>query len=303
MGKDYDLCTCTGSIPLTPLSYSTKRSSMFRGTQPSNMGCTNSVLIDGQVTVDCEQGTALIDCASGFNGGKFSDLSNIPIFIWNNTVSAQVSIVFRFYQQIRINVIRMFFWRSQSNSILVPDVLVYRSNNHSTTPSNPIFISYNAAGSINGKSTLNITNSDNEQQFQYLRIAMRFNNNHEWIFLSEVQFCGKYDTIVRVVNNVMIFTGNVAPYHFTQPPIDGYMQAVSPTATIVMVTCSLNVTIPDNMIILWRHNNSLMPTVDGESLTIELINFGPSDVGVYQCIFNNYVNGWVLKRSIILGEH
>jgi len=133
---------------------------------------------------------------------------------------------------------------------------------------------------------------------------MRFNNNHEWIFLSEVHFCGKYNTTVRIVNNnVMIFTGNVAPYHFTQPSIDGYMQAVSPTATIVMVTCSLNVTIPDNMIILWRHNNSLMPTVDGESLTIELINFGPSDVGVYQCIFNNYVNGWVLKRSITLGEH
>ena len=65
-----------GSIPLSPLSYNTMRSNIFNGIQPSNEGCTNGVSIDGQVTIDCGQGTTLIDCDRGFNGGDYSDLSN-----------------------------------------------------------------------------------------------------------------------------------------------------------------------------------------------------------------------------------
>ena len=103
----------TGSIPLSPLSYNTMRSNVFNGTQPSNEGCTNGVSIDGQVTIDCGQGTTLIDCDRGFNGGDYSDLSRS--FAWNRTtsVAAQVSIVFRFDQQINISRITMFFWNSQ----------------------------------------------------------------------------------------------------------------------------------------------------------------------------------------------
>ena len=69
------------------------RSNVFNGTQPSNEGCTNGVSIDGQVTIDCGQGTTLIDCDRGINDGDYSDLSNI--LAWNRTTSVgeQVSMV------------------------------------------------------------------------------------------------------------------------------------------------------------------------------------------------------------------
>ena len=98
---------------------------MLNGTQPGNEGCANGVSIDGQVITDCGQGTTLIDCDQGYNDdADYSDLSNY--FIWNKTASIdqQVSIVFRF-DQISISRISMFFWNSQSNSIIVPNVMMY----------------------------------------------------------------------------------------------------------------------------------------------------------------------------------
>ena len=169
------------------------KSHVFNGTQPSNEGCTNGVSIDGQVTIDCGQGTTLIDCDRGYNdNADYSDLSNY--FIWNRTASVdqQVSIVFRFDQQISISRISMFFWNSQSNSIIVPNVMMYWSNDDSITPSNVINItpgSSNRNGDRRGR--LNIDINDSELQFQYLRIVMNFINNSEWIFLNEVQFCGE----------------------------------------------------------------------------------------------------------------
>ena len=80
------------------------RSNVFNGTHPSNEGCTNGVIVSGQVTIDCGQGTTLIDCErERFNGGDYSDLSNT--FAWNRTTSVdqQVSIMFRFDQQIEIS--------------------------------------------------------------------------------------------------------------------------------------------------------------------------------------------------------
>ena len=41
-----------------------------------------------------------------------------------------------------------------------------------------------------GRRRLNI-DINNGLQFQYLRIEMSFYDNSEWIFLSEVQFCGE----------------------------------------------------------------------------------------------------------------
>ena len=184
----------TGSFRLSPLSYNTMRSHVFNGTQPSNEGCTNGVSIDGQVTIDCGQGTTLIDCNRGYNdNADYSDLSNY--FIWNRTTSVaqQVYIVFRFYQQINISRISMFFWNSQSNSIIVPNVMMYRSNDDSITPSIEIT---NATSSLsrtaNRRRRLNIDINNNRPQFQYLRVKMTFYDYSEWIFLSEVWFCGKY---------------------------------------------------------------------------------------------------------------
>ena len=168
------------------------RSHVFNGTQSSNEGCTNGVSIGGQVTIDCGQGTTLIDCDRGFNGGDYSDLSGT--FAWNRTtlVAQQVSIVFRFDQQINISMISMFFWNSQSNSIIVPNVMMYWSNDDFITPSNEITITTNSpARTGDARRRLIIDINNDGLQFQYLRIEMSFYDNSEWIFLGEVQFCGK----------------------------------------------------------------------------------------------------------------
>ena len=186
---------CTGSISLSPLSYNTIRSDVFNGMQPSNEGCTNGVSIDGQVT--CGQGTILIDCDRGFNGGDYSDLSKT--FAWNRTtsISQQVSIVFSFDQQINISRISMFFWNSQSNSIIVPNVMMYWSNDDSITPSNEITVTTNSpdrTGDVRRRMNIDINNDG--LQFQYLRIEMSFYDNSEWIFLGEVFFCGKKSLVL-----------------------------------------------------------------------------------------------------------
>ena len=167
------------------------RSNVFNGTQPSNEGCTNGVSIDEQVTIDCGQGTTLIDCDRGINGGDYSDLSRT--FAWNRTTSVaqQVSIVFRFDQQINISRITMFFWNSQSNSIIIPNVSMYWSNDDSITPSNEITITTSSPSRTGDARRRMIIDIDDGPKFQYLRIEMSFYDDSEWIFLGEVQFCGK----------------------------------------------------------------------------------------------------------------
>jgi len=102
-------------------------------------------------------------------------------------------------------------------------------------------------------------------------------------------------------------TGNTAPYHFTQPSTDNDVQMVSSTATMAIMSCSLNVTIPSNMLVLWRHNGSPATTTSpnnatqtGNTTTLLIGNLQPSDAGVYQCILNNPTIGWVLRRNIRL---
>ena len=173
------------------------RSHVFNGTQPSNEGCTNGVSTDGQVTIDCGQGTTLIDCDQGYNdNADYSDLSNY--FIWKRTtlVYQQVSIVFRFYQQINISRISMFFWNSSNNSIIVPNVTMYRSDYRYDYSVYFSKININTTNSLNrtsnGRHIVNFDiNDDRRLQFQYLNITMSFYDNSEWIFLSEVQFCGE----------------------------------------------------------------------------------------------------------------
>ena len=184
----------TGSILLIPLSYNTKRSHVFSGSQPTNGGCTNGTSSDRQGTIDCGSGTALLNCDSDFNGGNFSDLSNLPIFSWSKTalVPELVDILFTFNQQISIKRIRMFFWNSTSDSIEVPIVKALWSDDDTAIPSAQMSASYNTDCS-NGGGGCVLTISDNSgNQFQYLRILMTFYSNHEWIFLSEVQLCGKH---------------------------------------------------------------------------------------------------------------
>ena len=173
------------------------RSNVFNGTQPSNEGCTNGVIVSGLVTIDCGQGTTLIDCDRGYNdNADYSDLSNYFIWRRNESVAEQVSIVFRFYQQIRISRITMSFWNSQNilnNTIIVPSVRMYQGDylDGSTILSHEITITISSPDRTgDGRRRLKI-DINNGQQFQYLRIEMSFYINSEWIFLSEVQFCGE----------------------------------------------------------------------------------------------------------------
>ena len=169
---------------------------MFNGMQPSNEGCTDGAIINERVTINCGQGTTLVDCDQGFNdNADYSDLSNY--FIWSKTESLYqlAFIVFRFYQQIEISRISMFFWNSPSNSIIVPNVRMYWGNyfDGSTVLSNEIIVTTNSPNrTIDGRYRLNVDNNNPEHQFQYLRIEMSFYDNSEWIFLGEVQFCGEW---------------------------------------------------------------------------------------------------------------
>ena len=184
----------TGAVPLSPLSYNTVRSNVFNGIQPSNEGCTDGTSIDGQVAIDCGQGTTLIDCGRGIT--NVADLSNLSnIFAWNRTssVAEQVSIVFRFDQLINISRIALFFFNSPSNSIIIPNVRLYWSNDDSIAPSNEINITPPDVPrrDRSGRRRLDIDIDDNGLRFQYLRIEMSFYMDSEWIFLDEVEFCGK----------------------------------------------------------------------------------------------------------------
>ena len=70
------------------------------------------------------------------------------------------------------------------------------------------------------------------------------------------------------------------------------------------LTCSLNVTIPSSMTVTWLHNGTIIMTPPNEVLTagsnttLVVRNPQSSDAGVYQCVFNDSVNGWMLSRNI-----
>jgi len=112
--------------------------------------------------------------------------------------------------------------------------------------------------------------------------------------------------------HIMAFTGNAAPFHITQPSTDNDVQIVFPTATMASVACSLNVTIPSSVIVLWLHNGSLVDNFimtttanevmqTGNTATLLIRNLQPSDAGVYQCIFHDVADSeWILRRNIML---
>ena len=97
----------------------------------------------------------------------------------------------------------------------------------------------------------------------------------------------------------MLLTGNTAPYHITQPSTDNDVQIVSPTATMATLTCSLNVTIPSTVIIRWTYNNGnlMAGNITGNTARIQIQN---PTAGVYQCVFNDILGGWTIRRNIRL---
>ena len=295
----------TGTTGITPLSYTTTRSNVFNGTQPTNEGCTP---VDGQETVNCGVNSTLMDCVR--EPDRNFDLSYVKYgFIWNRTssVNQQVSVVFRFDQQVDIRRVTMFFFNSPDNNIKVPNLMFYWSNDDSTMPSN--LISFNPISinrDVQRKRRLNINiNDDGAIRFQYFRIVMSFYNNSEWIFLTEVLFCGKLNSTILVMHNILLFIGIPAPYHLIHPPVDGYQQVLLSTTSMTTITCSLNDTIPASVQVTWYHNGSVVDipgiTKAGDTTTLPLENIlsrPSSDVmGTYRCVFSDSTNGWTLRRS------
>ena len=75
----------------------------------------------------------------------------------------------------------------------------------------------------------------------------------------------------------------------------------------VQLMCSLNIDIPSNVTVTWLHNDSdvvITPPNEvltvGNATTLIIVNPQPSDAGIYQCVFNDTVDQWILRRNIIL---
>ena len=56
------------------------------------------------------------------------------------------------------------------------------------------------------------------------------------------------------------------------------------------------------MTVTWSHNGTItFPNevlTAGSTTTLVIRNPQPSDAGVYQCVFNDSVNGWMMRRNI-----
>ena len=59
------------------------------------------------------------------------------------------------------------------------------------------------------------------------------------------------------------------------------------------------------MTVTWLHNGTIVMTTPASEVTqtdntttLLIEDPQPSDDGVYQCVFNDTVNGWMLRRTI-----
>ena len=109
----------------------------------------------------------------------------------------------------------------------------------------------------------------------------------------------------------VIFTGRTAPYHITKPSGDNTELTIPSIATTVNMTCSLNVTIPANVMLVWMYNDSVVMATpphqiisidNGSTLVIDLQQLSNAG-GIYQCVVNDTANGWLLRRMITLGVY
>ena len=88
------------------------------------------------------------------------------------------------------------------------------------------------------------------------------------------------------------------------PPNDSQVTTYNNSLSSVQLMCSLNVTIPSSITVTWLHNGTIIMTPPNEVLTagstttLVIRNPQPLDAGVYQYVFNDSVNGWMLRRNI-----
>ena len=92
-----------------------------------------------------------------------------------------------------------------------------------------------------------------------------------------------------------------------QPSVDNTTIIVDESTNSVQLMCSLNIDIPFSVEVTWLHNGSTIMTTPanevtqtGCTTTLLIRDLQLSDVGVYQCVFNDTVDEWILRRNISL---
>ena len=100
---------------------------------------------------------------------------------------------------------------------------------------------------------------------------------------------------------VIILTGILEPSH------DNSNITVNEFASSVQLMCALNIDIPSSVEVMWLYNGSTIVTIPhnkvtqtGNTATLQIGDLQLSDAGVYQCVFNDSINEWILRRNISL---
>ena len=93
-----------------------------------------------------------------------------------------------------------------------------------------------------------------------------------------------------------------------QPTKDSHNVTFDESSSVQLM-CSLNIDIPSSVTVKWLHNDSIVMTTSpnkitqtGNTTTLTIENPQSSDAGFYQCVFNNTVDQWTLRRNITLQE-
>ena len=92
-----------------------------------------------------------------------------------------------------------------------------------------------------------------------------------------------------------------------QPTMSYHTVTFRKSTNSVQLMCSLNIDIPSSMTVIWTHNGSIVMTTPpnevstaGNTTTLVIENPQSSDAGVYQCVFNDTVDQWILRRNVSL---
>ena len=100
---------------------------------------------------------------------------------------------------------------------------------------------------------------------------------------------------------VIILTG------IMEPSSDNSNITVNEFASSVQLMCTLNVDIPSSVEVTWLYNGSTIVTTPhnkvtqtGNAAILQIGDLQLSDAGVYQCVFNDSINEWMLRRNISL---
>ena len=87
-----------------------------------------------------------------------------------------------------------------------------------------------------------------------------------------------------------------------QPPVDFYTVTFDESTDSVQLMCSLNISIPSSVTVIWTYNNIRVITngvsTAGNTTTLVIGNTEQSNAGVYGCTFSELM----LRRLITLGQ-